>query len=139
MKTKQTVDKLWRELQDTLHKAYQDNPTKNRLLRDYAPNTGWRDSLAELVGRESANERQHRKGYPRAFVPLSVETASKLILLGNIATGAKQTTMPEAIIFIEFRRTAAEGILLGYLLREHLSTEWIAKATELDYSKEMAA
>src|ERR1700676_3858466 len=84
MSTKQIVDNLWNEMREAINRAYaiadKNRDADGTCLRDYAENISWSDSLAALLGRESANERQHRSNRPS--VPgFSVDTASKLILM----------------------------------------------------------
>ena len=152
MNTKQTVDKLWQQFRAAINGAYAEAEEQNKTysitqqtkannascLRDYAENISWSDNTARLLGRETANERQHRRNRPS--VPgFSVETAAKLVLLGNVAEGSTLKTMPEGTDFLIFRQTAAEARLIGYLIRNFLSDEFREEVKSLDYSDLMKA
>ncbi len=68
MDTKKTINLLWVELRQRINQAYAA-ADKNRnedgvCLRDCAENISWSDNLSELLGREAANERQHRSNRP---------------------------------------------------------------------------
>jgi len=143
MTTKQTVDKLWREFREAINKTYgvgtggyANADTPEACLRDYAENISWHDRLAALLGRESANERQHRSGRPT--VPgFSIETAAKLILMSQASQGAKLETMPSATLFLWARQSAAEAQVIGFICRENLSPDWHMAVECLDYAKLM--
>lgn len=140
MDTKKTISLLWIELRQRINQAYAvADKTRNddgMCLRDYAENISWSDNLAALLGREAANERQHRSNRPS--VPgFSVETAAKLLVMENIRSGATKEAMPSAITFLVFRQTAAEAQVIGFLVREYLDQEWRQAVENLDYSKLM--
>lgn len=143
MNTKQFVDANWNEMRRAINKTYAEsnNPTDPKrndkaCLRDYAENISWSDNLSALLGREIANERQHRKNRPS--VPgFSNETAAKVILLNNIHDASKLDTMPNATEFLVFRQTAAEARVIGYLIRHNLHDSWHESVKMTDYSKYM--
>lgn len=145
MSTKTKVDTLWREMREAINKTYETasknssfatQSTDATCLRDYAENISWSDDLAGLLGRESANERQHRSNRPS--VPgFSVETASKLILMNNMLDGTVCAEMPSATTFLIFRKTAAEARVIGFLIREQLTPEWRDAVASMDYAKLM--
>lgn len=142
MNTKQVVDKLWQEMREAINVTYESAPNTasfkddKACLRDYAENISMSDDLAGLLGRETANERQHRRNRPS--VPgFSNETAAKVILMDNMREGALRADMPQATEFLVFRQTAAEAHVLGFLIRENLSAEWREQILTLDYSKLM--
>ncbi len=140
MNTKKTIDTLWKQFRQSINTAYAEadkaRDEDRMCLRDYAENISWSDDLARLLGRECAEERQHRKGHP--FVQgFSIDSAAKLLIMENVAQGAEQGKMPSATIFMMWRQTAAESFLLGYLIREHLTPEWKQTVTSLDYSNLM--
>jgi hypothetical protein len=147
MNTKQKVDTLWREMREAINKTYADASKKSssgdpstdaNCLRDYAENISWSDDLAGLLGRETANERQHRSNRPS--VPgFSNETAAKLILMEQVKRGAENPTLPSATEFLVFRKTAVEARVIGFLIREHLTPEWRERVSSLDYAKLMKA
>ena len=144
MSTKTKVDQLWRELRDAINKAYDEHGRKAQFdddfgcLRDYAEDISWSDDLAGLLGRESANERQHRSNrpVPRGF---SVETAAKLILLNNFAKGAELSEMPKATAFLVLRKTAVEAEVIGFIIKDYLSADWRAAVNAMDYAELMKA
>lgn len=140
MSTKTAINLLWIELRQYINRAYavadKERNDDGICLRDYAENISWSDSLAALLGRETANERQHRSNRPS--VPgFSNETAAKLILMENIRTGAEMAAMPSAAAFLVLRKTAVEGQVIGYLIREYLPQEWRETVASLDYVKLM--
>jgi hypothetical protein len=140
MDTKKTINLLWIELRQRINQAYAvADKTRNEdgvCLRDYAENISWSDNLASLLGREAANERQHRAHRP-SVSGFSVETAAKLLLMENIRFGATKEAMPSATAFLVFRQTAAEAQVIGFLIREFLDQEWRQAVVTLDYSKLM--
>ena len=151
MNTKQKVDTLWREMREAINAAYAiaDKESRNlqgnyrqhedgMCLRDYAENISWSDSLAGLLGRESANERQHRSNRP-SIPGFSVETAAKLILMEQMKNGAEDLELPRATAFLVFRKTAIEAQVIGYLIREQLTSAWRESVSALDYAKLMKA
>ncbi len=140
MNTKQKVDVLWREMRSAINNAYaladKERNEDGACLRDYAENISWSDDLAALLGRECANERQHRSNRPS--VPgFSSETASKLILMGQVQHGAQSKEMPRATAFLVFRKTAVEAQVIGYLIRKQLSQQWLETVKSLDYANLM--
>jgi hypothetical protein len=140
MSTKTKVDKLWDELRGTINKAYAAAGDNEDLqaLRDYAENVSWSDDLAALLGRETANERQHRRNRPT--VPgFSAGTAAQCILMNNVRMGAEGDEMPSAVKFLVCRQTAIEAEVIGFLIRDYLSPEWCAAVNTLDYSELMKA
>lgn len=139
MNTKQTIDQLWDEFRQSINEAYASAKVDPLLcLHDYAENISWNDSTARLLGRETANERQHRSNRPS--VPgFSAESASKLILMSQAAVGSKLDEMPAGTEFLVFRQTAAEARLIGFLARNFISDEWRARVEALDYAELMKA
>jgi hypothetical protein len=145
MNTKQKVDKLWDEMRTAINQTYGTgqtyaitDQTKDDVtcLRDYAENISWNDSLSGLLGRESAEERRHRSDRP-SISGFSVETASKLILMGQVQHGAELKEMPRATAFLVFRKTAIEAQVIGYLIRGQLPKEWRETVSSLDYAELM--
>lgn len=148
MSTASKVNKLWEEFRDAIDASYADGQKNGKFsgdahaevncLRDYARDISWHDDLAGLVGRETANERQHRRNEisPRDF---SVGTAAKLILMNQASFGSTLPAMPPATLFLTARQSAAEAEVIGYLCREHITAEWRAELATLDYAKIMAA
>ena len=140
MNTKQKIDGLWDEFREAINKAYavaeKVRDEDGCCLRDYAENISWSDSTARLLGRETANERQHRSNRPS--VPgFSNESAAKLILMQQAATGALSKEMPRATAFLVFRQSAIEAEVIGYLIRNFVTVEWRESLAELDYVKLM--
>jgi hypothetical protein len=135
MNTHNTITQLWIELRDAIDRAYASKSNATACLRDYAQNQSWSDDMARLLGRETANERQHRNG--RSVRGFSVGDAAKLLLMGNISHGTRCPGMPSATVFLTHRQTAAEAMVIGYLIREQVSQEWITAVDSLDYAKIM--
>ena len=137
MNTKQTIDSLWEQFRKAINETYANGKNHNsECLRDYAENISWSDSLAALLGRETANERQHRSNRPS--VPgFSNETAAKLIIMNQVFAGSSLDTMPQATEFLVFRQTAAEARVIGYLIRNRLDSKWGQTLGQFDYSKLM--
>ena len=130
---------LWHELRETINKAYAaDQSEDGQCLRDYAQNVSWSDALVNLLDREVANEKQHRKGRPTVagFGPY---VAAKLILFNNIVTGAKMADCPRATAFLVLRQTAVEAEVIGWLIRKHLDPAWVKAVESYDYAKLMQA
>jgi len=134
------VNALWEELQRTIDAAYESGDDELAVLADYRSSSMYND-LDDLLSRESENERKHRAGFsPSGFVaPISAVVAAKLILCGNVSEGSQKTSCPLATIFLVLRKTACEGMTLGYLLRNHVSEEWRERVAKLDYTKIMRA
>ena len=142
MSTKQRIDHLWNQFQGAINLAYaRADKTRNEegaCLRGYAENISWSDSTARLLGRETANERQHRTNRPS--VPgFSNETAAKLILMQQAATGALAKELPPATAFLVIRQSAIEAQVIGFLIRDFVLPQWREELTQLDYAKLMKA
>lgn len=142
MNTKTQVDTLWRDMREAVSARYaaaEKTPEdEGWCLRDYAECVSWSDAMRSLLGRETANERQHRRNRP-SIAGFSNETAAKLILLGQMAHGAEADVIPRATAFLVFRQTAIEAQVIGWLAREFLSQEWRDAVNALDYAKLMKA
>ena len=134
----QIISNLWQELRQAINKAYAANTGTDDLgcLRDYTENISWPDSLAALLGRETANERQHRSNRP-AVPSFGANAAAKLILMHNVAAGAKMTEMPKATAFLVMRQTAVEAEVIGWLIRTYLDLGWLDAVERLDYAELM--
>ena len=146
MNTTQTINGLWQELRQAINRTYEASQQNhlNRVLddaqclRDYAENISWSDDLAALLGRETANERQHRTNRPS--VPgFSANTAAKLILMTNVSEGAELPELPKATMFLVLRQTAVEAEVIGYLIQSQLSPEWHKAVKSFDYAALMKA
>jgi len=145
MNTKRQIDTLWFSFRTAINKAYEhadylskhgNSQEPRTALRDYAENISWSDNLSGLLGRETANERQHRTNRPS--VPgFSPQSAAKLILMSQVSEGANLDAVPDGTTFLVFRQTAAEARVLGYLCKSFLTPEWHAAIHSLDYSKLM--
>lgn len=139
MNTKQKVNQLWRQFRNAINETYANGQAGGsawdgvNCLRDYAENISWHDSLSALLGRECANERQHRSNRPS--VPgFSIDTASKLILMSQASRGAKLDAMPPATLFLWARQSAAEAQVIGFLCREAFDSGWHEAVNALDYA-----
>lgn len=133
------INQLWEEFRSTIDAVDKladsaDGHAEVNALHDYTQDRDWQ--LASLLGRETANERQHRKGSeaPKAF---GVGAAARLQIMTNAAYGASLPKMPSAHLFLTMRQTAIEAEVIGYLLRGHLSQEWRNAVDSIDYSKLM--
>ena len=150
--TKKQIDTLWDGFREAINAAYAEaskaastarglqgdyrSKEDGLCLRDYAENISWSDALASLLSRETDNERQHRHNRPS--VPgFSVESAAKLILMEQAATGAAASEMPRATAFLVFRQSAVEAQVIGFLAKKHLPAEWRVAIANLDYAKLM--
>jgi len=140
MNVKREVNRLWEEFRQAINTAYADANKRNDedgiCLKDFAENISWHDGLAELLACESVNEKRHRSNRP-SIPGFSVDTAAKLILMSNVADGSRLLDMPKATIFLLLRKTAAESIVLGFLSRHFVTTEWRDAVAALDYAQLM--
>ena len=144
MNTKATkeIAELWRELEEVIGAAYrlESDSDLKAALHDYAPNVGFSHNLTNLLTRETANEKQHRRGAPNSWrSPISNIRAAQLILCGNVADGADKDECPSALLLLSLRQTAIEGMVLGWAARHYISDEWKQRVRKLDYAKLMAA
>jgi len=139
MRTHEHIDKMWRGLRDIINETYQNNASMDErlCLRDYAENISWSDDLNKLLAEETHNEKQHR--HTRTVRGFSAQDAAKLILCGNVLRGSELREMPSALTFITYRKTAAEGNLIGWIIREFITPEWRALVEAKDYSELMQA
>lgn len=139
---KAQIDSLWEQFEDAISAAYKEGHKNNNddvsCLRDYARDISMNDGLRALVGRETANERQHRR-YRPSVSGFSCESAAKLILMEQAATGSELEQMPKGTEFLIFRRTAAEARLIGFLSKAFITPAWIDVVHKIDYSALMKA
>ncbi len=144
MKAHETISELWNQFRLSIDAADADGKKLNsadghaecNALHDYTSDRNWR--LFNLLGRESANERQHRGvPYYGRGAQLSVRDAAMLNLMAQASLGAWRGVMPSAHLFLTMRPTAIEAEVIGYLCRKHLSHEWREALGVLDYSKLM--
>ncbi len=137
------INQLWEAFTEAIDRADVEGKKLNsadghaecNALHDYSSQRNpYR--LASLHGRETANERQHRRisAAPNSF---TVGLAAKLHIMSNAAYGATLHAMPSAHLFLTVRPTAIESEILGYLCRAQLSIEWRNAVSSLDYSKLM--
>ena len=138
MNAKKKVDNLWMAFENAITLAYHAAKSNEpaACLRDYARDIGWHDDLAKLLGREAANERQHRNNN-RAPANFPVGTAAKLILMNAASKGMELKEMPGAHIFLMFRQTAAEAEVIGFMCKGYLNQSWRDELATLDYAKLM--
>jgi hypothetical protein len=144
-KDRATVDALWRDFRNAIDATYRDHKAagykhddERRVLHDYVRNMSMRDAIDQLEAAEIAGEREHR-AFGRRLVGdigrrIPHAQAARVVLLGHVANGAQRTAMPSAIEWLQGRRTCTEAQLLGYLVRHHLSLDWIKAADVLDYA-----
>lgn len=145
MSTKRTVDALWQEFRQVINAAYKNGQTHSistevkddfTCLHDYVEDMTWHDDLAALVGREAANEQQHRKNDPPR-PGFSIDTAAKLMIMENARKGAEMAELTRATAFLVFRQTAVEAEVIGWIIRDYLDPVWREKVAGLDYAKLM--
>ena len=139
MGAKRQIDILWSDFRKAINQAYAQGEKQDfsgAALRDYAENISCSDNTAALLGRETANERQHRRNRPS--VPgFSVESAAKLILINHAAEGSKLDAVPDGTMFLICCQTAAEARVIGFLVKDFITSEWRDRVSALDYSKLM--
>ena len=132
--TEKQIDTLWETMRDALDKAYSvanaGRDDQGTALRDYARDIHWHDAMDALLREETANEKQHRRGF-------SAESGAKLILLGQVAKGAKAQSLPDVTGFLHFRITAMQAQVIGFLIRAQLPVDWFTELAKLDYPKLM--
>lgn len=142
MTNHQRIEELWQDFQQAIDAADAEGRGKSadghaevNALRDYASNHGGAWRLAQLVGRESANERQHRRTSvpPKSF---SISDAARLHIMTSAAWGAAEER-PAVHLFLTMRQTAAEAKVIGYLIRNHIPDGWMDAVLALDYCKLM--
>ena len=142
MTTKTKIDRLWEQFQNAIDAADAEGQKQHsadghaavNALRDYTSDRSWR--MNALVGRETANERQHRRtsSAPASF---TVGSAAKLHLMNAAAYGSTKSEMPLATLFLTMRQTAAEAEVIGYLCSATLSQTWRDELETIDYAKLM--
>jgi hypothetical protein len=144
MSTAHKINTLWEQFRAAIDATYADGLSRGDVdseahaLRDYAQYISCHDDLAALLGREAANERQHRRNSPHPIHKFTVGSAAKLILMQQASHGSKLSAMPPATLFLVARQTAVEAELIGYLCREHLTEGWRKELGSLDYAKLMS-
>lgn len=147
MNVNKQIDNLWDEFQLAIDQTYTTytkmTPRRHSdaysAISDYYSLSG-HDDLGVLFRKELANEKQHRRAKP-AHCPnplIFASSGAKLIILRNVCDGAKLADMPSAIIFLQFRQTAAEAMVLGFIIRHALPLDFASRVRALDYSKLMA-
>lgn len=142
MNTHKQITNLWMAFQNAIDLADAEGKKLNNAnghaqcnaLHDYTSERGWR--LANLVGRESANERQHRTttNNPASF---TVGDAAKLQIMQWAAFSADLNVLPSAHLFLTMRPTAVEAEVVGFLCRTCLNQSWRDELATLDYSELM--
>jgi hypothetical protein len=145
MTNHQQLNNLWNQMRDAIDAAYKQEKADDNsgaaitgALRDYARDISWTDALAALVGRETANERQHRQNRPspRGF---SAGDAANLIVMNCVMRGSERFGMPSGAEFLVFRQTAVEAEVVGFLAKQFITLEWKQAVQKFDYSKLMQA
>ena len=139
-----TIARLWKAFRTAIDAAYEasDHHDPTTALRDYAENQSMRDSLTALVDTATREERSHRST-GRSYIGdrryrVSAEHCAKLLLLSSAGDGAASVTAPDATDWLTLRRTHCEAYLLGYLIRAHVSPDWVTACKALDYAKVVA-
>lgn len=138
MNTKKTINELWQQMRDAIDATRQgaDYPSPEADLNGYCQNLGFWDKLQILLDAEASNERQHRRN--RSFRGFSVESAAKLILMRNVASGAGENKIIPASHILVIRKTAFEALVIGFLIARKLPAGWVESVTELEYEQLMA-
>lgn len=145
---KALIEKLTAQVRDAIDASYYtgepnrangSKPTRDtddaRAIRDYVRNMSWSDKFDDLIDREAAHERRHRKGAPAGFrYPISVKQSASIIVLHQFGNGSALEAMPPATLYNSCRDTAAEAIVLGYLARAQVTPELRAQLDALDYA-----
>ena len=49
--------------------------------------------------------------------------------------GGHQDAMPSSLRWLKIRRTVAEAELLGWIVRDYLTREWVLAVEAIDYTK----
>src|SRR5678815_3920307 len=95
---KATVDRHWSELMQAITQAQRDKALPENFPRDYIANTTWTDGWRDLLAREVADERRHRKFAPDGYrYTYGVTDAARLMILKFVAEGARLEAMPTAL------------------------------------------
>ena len=128
MKIEKQVNALWNELQDAIDASSHDGDT----LGDYKSDS-YHKNLDRLLSTSIAEERGHR-GFVGGSYQVSAPIGAKIIILSNVADGTRRREMPPSQLWMQLRRTAVEGMVLGYILREDLPADWHDRANALDYA-----
>lgn len=146
MKPDTQIKELWEQFRDALTIAY---TVENKLhgngsahnvagaLRDYARDQMHHDDLRELLDEELQNERQQHSICTRAYPVYCISNLSraKLLIMQNAVDGCTLDKMPPATIFMTYRHSAAEAMLLGFMAKGSLKHEWRNAVQAIDYTK----
>ena len=133
MNTVKHVEKLWSELQETLNSTHSIEYNQNLAALSEYRELSSVNALRTLLQTEIRNERKHRGMMARSY-PYPVALAAKIIILENVARGAKHGELLPARLWLEIRHSAAEAMTIGNLLGARLTVEWRCAAEALDYS-----
>ena len=139
MTTTHQIRNLWMAFQNAIDLAdaagrklnNADGHAQCNALHDYTSQRNWR--MRGLIGRETANERQHRKttSSPSGF---SAGDAAKLQIMQWASFAAELNVMPSAHYFLTMRPTAVEAEVIGFLCRSELRQSWRDELATLDYA-----
>jgi hypothetical protein len=129
------VNTKWEEFRRFLTASYASNgrPEEQNALHDYVPNVAYQDALADLLRRETANEKKHRNMTRRNPRDFSSQIAAKLILMQKAADGSEMKDCPSALQFLYCRREAIEAEVLGWCCRWIITDPWRVAVRALDY------
>jgi len=142
MNAHRQISNLWMAFQNAIDLADNEGRKLNNAdghaqcnaLHDYTKDRNWR--MANLLRRETANERQHRRGGNNP-VSFSVSDAAKLQIMQWAAFAADLNVMPSAHLFLTMRPTAVEAEVVGFLCRAWLNKSWRDELATLDYTELM--
>lgn len=135
------VDRLWIDFRAAIDTAYRagDHNAPTAVLRDYVRNMSWSDKLETLLTQEAADEREHQRSGRRLVGDIGKRPAvahlSRLMVLHAAGQGAARPDMPPATDWLVYRRAHVEAEILGFLIRAHVTPEWVAACCTLDYSE----
>ena len=140
MNNKQKIDALWLEFRTVVGTsyatAYATNDQIGTALRDYVINLSMCDKMEDLLARETANERNHRRNRP-SIPGFPSRTAAMIVLMNQARMGAEENSLPCPTGFLVYRREAMEAQVIGWLCKHFLTDSWKEEVKSLDYAKLM--
>ena len=133
------ITNLWRAFQNSIDIADAEGRKLNNAhghaqcnaLHDYTSQKNWRMSL--LLGRETANERRHRRTTESSTV-FSTGDAARLQIMQWASFAADLNVMPSAHYFLTMNPEVVEAEVIGFLCRAQLMQSWRDELATLDYA-----
>lgn len=132
-----TARRLASELGDICLSAFKADPDRYGSVRDFARDMTWHNPWDALEIEETKAERAH-EGFRPNGVPkprISHVDAARILLVGWVASGAKDKDGITATDVLTMKPTALKCSALGYVLRDVLPQGWIESAQRLDYAR----